>query len=105
MGFGDKVVIESKECVCVVLVVIGFGLLLMYLMVNLVFVDFLKEGSYYDLLIVFGFLIVMEVLLLEVLECFIVIGELVFDGMISFVVGVLFVVIVVNGVGWGFICL
>lgn len=105
VGLLDKVVVESWEWVCVVLLVFGLVLLVKWVIVNLVFVDLFKEGLYYDLLIVFGVMIVIGVILVDYLDNYVVFGELVLDGLFVVVVGVFLVVIVVNILEKGLICL
>lgn len=97
--------VESWEWVYVVLYVFGLLLLLKCIIVNLVFVDLFKEGFYFDFVIVFGLMVVFGVILGDVLLDYVVVGELNLDGMIVLVVGVLLVVIVVNVMGKGLICL
>lgn len=59
------------------------------------FVDLFKEGLYFDLLIVLVFLVVIEILFYDKVWEMVVLGELLFDGILVFVIGVLFIVMVV----------
>lgn len=105
VGLGDKVVGESCEWVCGVIV--GMGLLLLFkcIVVNLLLVDLFKEGLYFDLFIVFVLLGVMGVVDVEMLVEYVIVGEFGFDVWIIVLLGVLFVVLYVLEVGKGLICL
>lgn len=89
VGLPDKTVAESKERIRAALNSINLLLPPKRITVNLSPADLLKEGSHYDLAIAVGLLVVMNVIPIEKVFPYIVMGELALDGRVTPVSGVL----------------
>lgn len=104
VGLGDKAVTESKERVRAALAAIGLSLPGQRITVNLAPADLPKEGSHYDLPIALGILVAMNVVPLEVLGEYTVIGELGLDGSLASVTGALNAGMAAGAKDQGLIC-
>lgn len=104
VGLPDKAVAESKERVRSALSSIGLSLPPKRITVNLAPSDISKEGSYYDLPIALGILVCLDVISIEDVSNFIVIGELSLDADLTRVSGVLPAAIGASSRGKGIIC-
>ncbi|TFU03208.1 ATP-binding protein [Polymorphobacter arshaanensis] len=89
VGLPDKAVKESRERVQATLDAIGLALPPRRVVVNLSPADLPKEGSHYDLPIALGLLSAMGLVSAEVLDQYVVAGELGLDGRVAPVPGVL----------------
>lgn len=89
VGLPDKTVAESKERVRAALNSINLLLPPKRITVNLSPADLLKEGSHYDLAIAIGLLVVMNIIAVEKIHQYIIMGELALDGRVIPVSGVL----------------
>ncbi|MCR9214154.1 MAG: YifB family Mg chelatase-like AAA ATPase [Proteobacteria bacterium] len=89
VGLPDKSIAESKERVRAALTSLGVGLPPKRITVNLAPADMPKEGAHYDLPIALGILAAMEILPVEELQGFSVLGELSLDGSCNAVAGIL----------------
>ncbi|KZL19489.1 Competence protein ComM [Pseudovibrio axinellae] len=104
VGLPDKAIAESKERVRSALIASGLALPAKRLTVNLAPADLPKEGSHYDLPIALGLLVAMGALPAEVVEDYLVLGELSLDGSISHVNGALPAAIAAVSQDKGLIC-
>ncbi len=104
VGLPDKAVAESKERVRSALHALGLSLPSKRITVNLSPADLHKEGSYFDLPIVLGLLIVMDVFPQDCVDEHIIMGELSLDGRIMPVQGVLPAAIHAVSMNKGIIC-
>lgn len=104
VGLPDKAVGESRERVRAALIASGLALPHKHISVNLAPADLPKEGSHYDLPIALGLMAALGAIPGDMLERFIVIGELALDGRISPVNGALPAAIAANGRDMGLIC-
>ncbi|MFI3242232.1 MAG: YifB family Mg chelatase-like AAA ATPase [Alphaproteobacteria bacterium] len=104
VGLPDKTISESKERVKSALESMGLDIPAKRLIINLSPAGLLKEGSHFDLPIAMGVLVVLGVVPVDVLNDYIVLGELGLDGSIISVNGVLPVAIAANSKGKGIIC-
>ena len=89
VGLGDKAVRESIERVRASLSSLGLILPPQRITINLAPADFLKEGTHFDLPIILGILVNMGVIKQEMVNDYIVFGELGLDGSIRAVNGAL----------------
>ncbi|WP_253299977.1 YifB family Mg chelatase-like AAA ATPase [Wolbachia endosymbiont of Chironomus riparius] len=89
VGLPDKTVAESRERIRAALNSINLLLPPKRITVNLSPANLLKEGSHYDLAIAIGLLVVMNVIAIEKVNSYIVMGELALDGRVIQVSGVL----------------
>jgi len=89
VGLPDKAVAESRERIRNALHAIGLMLPLQHITVNLAPADVQKGGSHYDLAVAVCLLGIMEVLPLQEINQYIIMGELALDGSIRGVTGVL----------------
>lgn len=89
VGLADKAVAESRERVRAALHALSIALPPKRITINLAPADMPKEGSHYDLPIAVGLLAALEVIPLDVLAEFTIMGELSLDGRINSVAGVL----------------
>ncbi len=89
VGLPDKAVGESRERVRAALHSIGLSLPPKRITINLAPADLLKEGSHFDLPIIVGLLVSMEVIPAEDISDYLVMGELSLDGRIMPVNGTL----------------
>ena len=80
VGLPDKAVKESRERVQATLDAIGLALPPRRVVVNLSPADLPKEGSHYDLPIALGLLSAMGLIAADVLDQYVVVGELGLDG-------------------------
>jgi magnesium chelatase family protein len=104
VGLPDKTVAESRERIRAALNSINLMIPPKRITVNLAPADLLKEGSHYDLAIAIGLLIVMNIVAIENVKPYIVIGELALDGRVMQVSGVLPAAIHAKQVNKGIIC-
>ncbi len=89
VGLPDAAVKESKERVRAALKNTGFDFPLKQVVVNLAPADIKKEGSAFDLPIAIGMLIAEGVLTQEMVEGYLIVGELALDGRVKPVRGAL----------------
>ena len=89
VGLPDRAVGESRERVRAALQAIGLSLPPKRVIVNMAPADVQKEGSHYDLPIALGLLAAMDAIPEDVLQNYVVLGELALDGGVSRVSGVL----------------
>lgn len=89
VGLPDKSIAESKERVRAALNSIGLSLPPKRITINLAPADLYKEGSHFDLAVAVGILISMNVLPVEELANYTIMGELGLDGSIISVNGIL----------------
>ncbi len=104
VGLPDKAVGESRERVRAALTAIGLGLPPKRITVNLAPADLPKEGSHFDLPIVLGLLVAMDVVSAADLDRFVALGELSLDGALTGVAGTLPAAMAANARGRGLIC-
>ncbi len=104
VGLPDKTVAESKERIRAALNSINLLLPPKRITVNLSPADLLKEGSHYDLAIAIGLLVVMNVIPVEKVQSYIIMGELALDGRVIPVSGVLPTAINAKKANKGVIC-
>ena len=104
VGLPDKAVAESRERVRAALNASGLALPAKRVTVNLVLADLPKEGSHFDLPIAVGLLPAMGVVPGDVLQRYVVLGELSLDGTVTAVSGALPAAIAANARGLGLIC-
>ncbi|MDG7056658.1 MAG: YifB family Mg chelatase-like AAA ATPase [Wolbachia endosymbiont of Penenirmus auritus] len=93
VGLPDKTVAESRERIRAALNSINLLLPPKRITINLSPADLLKEGSHYDLAIAIGLLVVMNVIPVEKVQPYIIMGELALDSRVISVSGVLLAVI------------
>lgn len=89
VGLAEGPVRESKERVRLALKNSGFSLPARRLMVNLAPADLKKEGAAYDLPIAVGVLAALELLRAPMLQQYLLLGELSFDGRVKAIRGAL----------------
>ncbi|OKH87334.1 YifB family Mg chelatase-like AAA ATPase [Thalassospira sp. TSL5-1] len=104
VGLPDKAVSEARERVRSALSAMGLSLPPKRITINLAPADLQKEGSHFDLPIALGLLAVMDVISLEDVSSWVVLGELGLDGSISPVGGVLPAAMEAAGRDCGIIC-
>lgn len=104
VGLADKAVAESRERVRAALMAIGFGLPAKRIVVNLAPADLPKEGSHYDLPIALAIMVACSALPQDIVQDFIVLGELALDGAIKPVPGALPAAISANALALGLLC-
>lgn len=104
VGLPDKAVAESRERVQAALHASGLSLPPKKVTVNLAPADLPKEGSHYDLPIAMGLMAGLGAIPADVLEAYVVLGELSLDGTITHVAGVLPAAISANRQERGLIC-
>ena len=104
VGLPDKAVKESRERVQATLDAIGLALPPRRVVVNLSPADLPKEGSHYDLPIALGLLSAMGLIAADVLDQYVVVGELGLDGRIAPVPGVLLAALHAAELERGLIC-
>jgi magnesium chelatase family protein len=104
VGLPDKAVAESRERVQAALHASGLSLPPKKVTVNLAPADLPKEGSHFDLAIALGLMVALGAIPGDVLEDFVVIGELNLDGTIAAIAGALPAAISANALGKGLIC-
>jgi len=96
VGLPDNAVRESKERVIAAVKNSGYAFPFRHLTINLAPADIKKEGSSYDLPIAIGILSASGQLESDILDSYAVIGELMLDGTIRHVHGVLPIAVEVN---------
>lgn len=89
VGLPDKAISEARERVRNAIVSLNLALPSRRITVNLTPADIEKEGSFLDLPIALGILMEMGILPQDVVDEYIVLGELSLDGKINYVSGVL----------------
>ncbi len=104
VGLADKAVSEAKERVRASLSAIGLSLPPKRITVNLSPADMIKEGSHYDLPIALGLLTAMDILSMEQMLDYVVMGELALDGVLVKVAGALPSAVHANAMDKTFIC-
>jgi magnesium chelatase family protein len=104
VGLPDKAVAESRERVHAALHASGLSLPHKRITVNLAPADLPKEGSHYDLPIALGLMAALGAIPSDVLDAYVVLGELSLDGSLANIVGALPAAIGANARGKGLIC-
>ncbi|AGF73931.1 Mg chelatase-related protein [Bartonella australis AUST/NH1] len=104
VGLADKAIAESRERVQAALRACGLSMPNKRVTVNLAPADLPKEGSHYDLPIAIGLMLAMELLPPEVVQNYIILGELSLDGSIAAVNGVLPTAMTASSLNKGLIC-
>lgn len=104
VGLPDKAVAESRERVKAALHASGLSLPPKRITINLAPADLPKEGSHYDLPIALGLMAALGAIPSDLLEEFVVIGELSLDGTIAPVSGSLPAAMGANSMGKGLVC-
>ncbi|WP_138380468.1 YifB family Mg chelatase-like AAA ATPase [Luteithermobacter gelatinilyticus] len=104
VGLPDKAVAESRERVRAALGAIGLALPPKRITVNLAPADLPKEGSHYDLPIALGLLVAMSAVASDMVDGYLVLGELGLDGGLQAVPGVLPSAMLALGEDLGLIC-
>ena len=104
VGLPDKAVGESRERVRAALISSGLALPARHIAVNLAPADLPKEGSHYDLPIALGLMAALGAVPADMLDRYVILGELSLDGRLSHVDGILPASIAANGMGKGIIC-
>ncbi|MEP1207127.1 MAG: YifB family Mg chelatase-like AAA ATPase [Rhizobiaceae bacterium] len=104
VGLADKAVAESRERVQAALHASGLSMPSKRVTVNLAPADLPKEGSHYDLPIALALMCALGAMPGDVLDNYIVMGELGLDGTITMVTGALPAAIEANAQGKGLIC-
>ena len=89
VGLADKAVAESKERVRAALSSLGLSLPAKRIAVNLAPADLVKEGAHFDLPSVLGLMMAKGVLPADIVDEYLVLGELSLDGSIQPVTGTL----------------
>jgi magnesium chelatase family protein len=104
VGLPDNAVKESKERVRAALSAIGLALPGRRITVNLAPADLAKEGAHFDLPIALGLLVAMGVVPADLIERYVVLGELTLDARILPVPGVLLAAMAANAQSRGLVC-
>ena len=104
VGLADKAVAESRERVQAALHASGLSMPNKRVTVNLAPADLPKEGSHYDLPIALALMCALGAMPADVLDRYVVMGELGLDGTIAMVAGALPAAIEANAMGKGLIC-
>ena len=104
VGLPDKAVAESRERVRAALHASGLSLPAKRVTINLAPADLPKEGSHYDLPIAVALMAALGALPAEMLEEYVVIGELGLDGTIAPITGALPAAMGATALGKGLIC-
>ncbi|MCT4655565.1 MAG: YifB family Mg chelatase-like AAA ATPase [Cohaesibacter sp.] len=104
VGLPDKAVAESRERVRAALAASGLSLPPKRITINLAPADLPKEGSHFDLPIALGLMAAIGAIPSDVLDAYVVLGELALDGELAGVVGVLPAAIAANAQDKGLIC-
>lgn len=104
VGLPDKAVAESRERVYAALHASGLALPPKRITVNLAPADLPKEGSHYDLPIALGLMAALAAIPSDVLDGYVVLGELSLDGSLAPIAGTLPAAIGANALGKGLIC-
>ncbi len=104
VGLPDKAVNESGERVRAALIASGLSLPPKRITINLAPADLPKEGSHYDLPIALGLMGAIGAVPTDMLENFVVLGELGLDGRLAAIAGTLPAAIAASAAGRGIIC-
>lgn len=104
VGLPDKAVAESRERVRAALHASGLSIPPKRVTVNLAPADLPKEGSHYDLPIAVGLMAALGAVPADMLEDYVVLGELSLDGTLTRIAGALPAAIGANALGRGLIC-
>lgn len=104
VGLPDKAIAESRERVQAALHACGLSLPAKRVTINLAPADLPKEGSHYDLPIAMGLMAAIGAIPQDVLQEYVVLGELSLDGSITAVAGVLPAAMGANRQNKGLIC-
>lgn len=104
VGLPDKAVAESRERVRSALYASGLSMPPKRVTVNLAPADLPKEGSHYDLPIALGLMAALGAIPSDILDQYVVMGELSLDGTLMPVAGALPAAIAANALGKGLIC-
>lgn len=104
VGLPDKAVAESRERVKSALHASGLAMPPKRVTVNLAPADLPKEGSHFDLPIALGLMAALGAIPSDVLDRYVVMGELSLDGTLMPVAGALPAAIGANALGKGLIC-
>ncbi|MBL4892780.1 MAG: YifB family Mg chelatase-like AAA ATPase [Rhizobiaceae bacterium] len=104
VGLADKAVAESRERVKAALHASGLSIPPKRVTVNLAPADLPKEGSHYDLPIALGLMAALGAIPSDVLDRFVVVGELSLDGTITNIAGALPAAMGANAQDKGLIC-
>ncbi len=104
VGLADKAISEAKERIQAAFSAMGFSLPAKRITVNLAPADVLKEGSHFDLPIAIGILKALNIITDDLINDYIVLGELGLDGSIKAVNGILPAAIFANSIKKGIIC-
>lgn len=104
VGLPDKAVNEAKERIRASINSMGLSFPAKRLVINLSPADLSKEGSYLDLPMAIGLLVEMNIVKQEIVDKYIVVGELSLDGSINQVNGILPAAIGAADKGLGIIC-
>lgn len=104
VGLPDKAVAESRERVQAALHASGLSLPPKRVTINLAPADLPKEGSHYDLPIALGLMSALGAIPSDVLDNYVVIGELSLDGSLAPIAGALPAAMGANAMGKGIIC-
>ncbi|MCG6856825.1 MAG: YifB family Mg chelatase-like AAA ATPase [Salaquimonas sp.] len=104
VGLPDKAVAESRERVRAALHASGLSIPPKRVTVNLAPADLPKEGSHYDLPIALGLMAALGAIPSDMLEDYVVVGELSLDGTLAAIAGALPAAIGANALGRGLIC-
>jgi len=104
VGLGDKAVKESIDRIRASLATLGLILPPQRITINLAPADMLKEGTHYDLPIIVGILVNIGIIKQEMVENYIIVGELGLDATIKMVNGILPASLHANTKQLGIIC-
>jgi magnesium chelatase family protein len=104
VGLPDKAVAESRERVRSALLATGLSLPVKRITVNLAPADLPKEGSHYDLPIALGLMGAIGAVPTDILDSYVVLGELGLDGRLAPIAGTLPAAIAAAAEGRGIIC-
>jgi magnesium chelatase family protein len=104
VGLPDKAVAESRERVRAALHASGLAIPHKRVTVNLAPADLPKEGSHYDLPVALGLMAALGAIPADMLENYVVVGELALDGTLAAIAGALPAAIGANALGRGLIC-
>lgn len=104
VGLADKAVNESGERVRAALIAAGLSLPPKRITINLAPADLPKEGSHYDLPIAVGLMGAIGAIPTDMLDGYLVLGELGLDGRLAAIAGTLPAAIAANATGRGIIC-
>ncbi len=104
VGLANKSIAESKQRILAAFSSIAIGIPYQRITVNLAPADLAKEGTHFDLPIAIGLLAALEIVPLEGLMNYVILGELSLDGSITPVNGVLPAAIAAMTYNKGIIC-